>query len=228
LIAGDRTASVEKPSNTIPAGKGGRKRAAAVEKEEEDIAMEDAPATAAAVSPIAKQKAARGRPKKIAVAIATPEPAPSGPRRGRKPGSKKTKPEAVEEEVSEIPETQQPDAMHNGLDEDDDHDDLADPPAPPSSERAETGRSNAPVPRSVSKRRASMPSSEPGDPALRRRLGEITQKYESLELRYRDLKEIAVKEAERNFDRLRKQSEEKSKRKSPSSHLISTRPRYPY
>lgn len=48
------------------------------------------------------------------------------------------------------------------------------------------------------------------DPELRRKLGELTQKYEALELKYRDLREVAVKEAERNFDRLRKQSEERT------------------
>ncbi|KAK3503064.1 chromosome segregation protein Csm1/Pcs1-domain-containing protein [Neurospora crassa] len=48
------------------------------------------------------------------------------------------------------------------------------------------------------------------DPELRRKLGELTQKYEALELKYKDLREVAVKEAERNFDRLRKQSEERT------------------
>ncbi|KAH6899066.1 chromosome segregation protein Csm1/Pcs1-domain-containing protein [Thelonectria olida] len=48
------------------------------------------------------------------------------------------------------------------------------------------------------------------DVSLRRRLGDMTKKYESLEARHRDLREVGVKEAERNFDRLRKQAEERT------------------
>lgn len=43
---------------------------------------------------------------------------------------------------------------------------------------------------------------------LRRRLGELTKRYESLENRHKDLREVGIKEAERNYDRLKKQSEE--------------------
>jgi hypothetical protein len=46
---------------------------------------------------------------------------------------------------------------------------------------------------------------------LRRKLGEVTKKYENLHLKYQDLREIGLKEAERNFERLKKQSEEKTK-----------------
>jgi hypothetical protein len=48
------------------------------------------------------------------------------------------------------------------------------------------------------------------DVSLRRRLGDLTKKYENLEMRHRDLREVGVKEAERNFDRLRKQSEKQT------------------
>ena len=50
-----------------------------------------------------------------------------------------------------------------------------------------------------------------GDPAIRRKLGDLTQKFESLDLKYRHLREVGVKEAEANFEKLRKQSEEKAK-----------------
>ncbi|KJR84710.1 MAM1 protein [Sporothrix schenckii 1099-18] len=49
------------------------------------------------------------------------------------------------------------------------------------------------------------------DASVRRRLGELTKKYDALEARYRDLKEIGVKEAERNFDRLKKQGDDRAK-----------------
>lgn len=52
------------------------------------------------------------------------------------------------------------------------------------------------------------------DASVRRRLGELTKKHDTLEARYRDLKEIGVKEAERNFDRLKKQGEDRAKGRS--------------
>ncbi len=57
---------------------------------------------------------------------------------------------------------------------------------------------------------AGQDASEGGEPALRRRLGEMSRKFESLEQKYRDLREVAVKDAERNFDKLKKQGEEKA------------------
>jgi hypothetical protein len=64
---------------------------------------------------------------------------------------------------------------------------------------------------SVQRRRAGSASdTERNDPALRRKLGEMTKKYESLNVKYQDLREIGLKEAERNFERLKKQSEEKT------------------
>ena len=49
------------------------------------------------------------------------------------------------------------------------------------------------------------------DPATRRKLGELTRKFESIEIKYRNLRDVGVKEAEANFERLRKQSEERTK-----------------
>ncbi|KAI0393512.1 chromosome segregation protein Csm1/Pcs1-domain-containing protein [Xylariaceae sp. FL0594] len=54
---------------------------------------------------------------------------------------------------------------------------------------------------------------------LRRRVGDLSRKCESLEAKYRDLREIGVQEAERNFDRLQKQSEERA---STDKQLIAT------
>jgi hypothetical protein len=65
---------------------------------------------------------------------------------------------------------------------------------------------------SLQQRRAGSASdAERNDPVLRRKLGEVTKKYENLHLKYQDLREIGLKEAERNFERLKKQSEEKTK-----------------
>ncbi|KAI4261162.1 MAG: hypothetical protein L6R42_003632 [Xanthoria sp. 1 TBL-2021] len=50
-----------------------------------------------------------------------------------------------------------------------------------------------------------------GDPALRRKLGEMTKKYESLELKYKKLTDVGIKEAEANFEKLKMSAEAKSK-----------------
>ncbi|EKD19778.1 uncharacterized protein L3040_001877 [Drepanopeziza brunnea f. sp. 'multigermtubi'] len=52
---------------------------------------------------------------------------------------------------------------------------------------------------------------ERGDPSLRRKLGDLTKKYETLNLKYQDLREIGIKEACRNFDSLKKEDESKTK-----------------
>jgi hypothetical protein len=62
---------------------------------------------------------------------------------------------------------------------------------------------------SLQRRRAGSASdTERSDPVLRRKLGEMTKKYDSLSVKYQDLREIGLKEAERNFERLKKQSEQ--------------------
>lgn len=45
------------------------------------------------------------------------------------------------------------------------------------------------------------------DPELRRRLGEITRKCESIDLKYRNLKDVGIHEATSNVERMRKQCE---------------------
>lgn len=45
------------------------------------------------------------------------------------------------------------------------------------------------------------------DPELRRKLGDMTKKYEALEVKFRNLREIGVVEANANFEKIRKQCE---------------------
>jgi hypothetical protein len=45
------------------------------------------------------------------------------------------------------------------------------------------------------------------EPELRRRLGDLTKKYDTLEIRYRNLKEIGIVEANANMEKLKKQCE---------------------
>ena len=49
------------------------------------------------------------------------------------------------------------------------------------------------------------------DPVIRRKLGEMTKKFENLDLKYRNLRDVGIKEAEANFEKLKKQSEERTK-----------------
>ncbi|KAL8966833.1 MAG: hypothetical protein Q9197_005764 [Variospora fuerteventurae] len=50
-----------------------------------------------------------------------------------------------------------------------------------------------------------------GDPALRRKLGEMTKKFENLDMKYKALRDVGIKEAEANFESLKLSSELKSK-----------------
>lgn len=56
-----------------------------------------------------------------------------------------------------------------------------------------------------------------GEPALRRKIGDITRKLEAVDLRYRNLRESRSTEAEANYERLKKQSEANAKGLSISS-----------
>lgn len=52
-----------------------------------------------------------------------------------------------------------------------------------------------------------------GEPALRRKLGEVTKKFENLDLKYRNLKELGTNESQSNFDKLRKSADQRAKGK---------------
>ncbi|KAL9026993.1 MAG: hypothetical protein Q9196_004427 [Gyalolechia fulgens] len=68
-------------------------------------------------------------------------------------------------------------------------------------------------PTAVHRRAGSVSDTERGvgDLAVRRKLGEMTKKFENLDTKYKTLKEIGIKEAEANFDKLKTSSEAKSK-----------------
>ncbi len=55
------------------------------------------------------------------------------------------------------------------------------------------------------RRAGSASDTERGDPNLRRKLGDITRKFENVDLKYRSLKEVGINEANANVDKLRKQ-----------------------
>ena len=59
------------------------------------------------------------------------------------------------------------------------------------------------------------------DPATRRKPGDMTKKFENLDMKYRNLREVGIKEAEANFERLKTTSEAKAKGNTPVSWTLS-------
>lgn len=49
------------------------------------------------------------------------------------------------------------------------------------------------------------------DPAIRRKLGDMAKRFESLDLKYRNLRETGIKEAEANYEKLKRQTDQKAK-----------------
>ncbi|KAK6214438.1 hypothetical protein LQW54_004345 [Pestalotiopsis sp. IQ-011] len=182
----------------------------------------------------AVQPAKRGRKPKAQVA--TP------PMGVEIPETQQAFPEDPTEPEVEILETQ-PAAAYDGLDDSLDEEQVEDLPAyartsvssvqrapqymyPPSALRAQplvpmsTSRMQyQKLPFHTSGRTMSASDGSSADPAIRRQLGDLTRKYENLEAKYRDLRDIGVKEAEINYDRLKKQGEERA---NTANQLIET------
>jgi hypothetical protein len=78
---------------------------------------------------------------------------------------------------------------------------------PPARSHARTGSNNRQD--STFRRRAGSASDTErgGDPNLRRKLGDVTRKFENIDLKYRSLKEVGISEANTNMEKLRKQCE---------------------
>lgn len=71
---------------------------------------------------------------------------------------------------------------------------------------ARTG-SRRPQDATARRRAGSASDTERGDPNLRRKLGDITLKFENIDLKYRNLKEVGIHEATTNAEKMRKQCE---------------------
>lgn len=236
-----RPALAEKSTNaqeSAALGKG-KKRAAPEELDVAEIAQQENENSQVAI----KKPRGRPRGVKAArlsdasedsITEAPSEPAAQPAKRGRKPKVQaqtpptdteipETQPVAEAEPDLEIPETQALDALDDSID----NDRIEDLPpyhrpafssvqrpshhvVPMSASRVQ----HSFVPFSASRRPMAASDSELNDPSLRRRLGDLTRKYENLEAKYRDLREIGVKEAERNYDKLKKQGEERANSKS--------------
>lgn len=122
------------------------------------------------------------------------------------------KPRPVKKEKEIIPETQV-DCMDLDTVQLQEEDELK-----PSVETATRDISNARTkPSMTSRRRAGSASdSERGDPMLRRKLNDVTRKFEEVQLRYDDLRDVGLQEAQENFDRFKGQADERARGKSLS------------
>lgn len=208
----ERQALVDKPTNERAKATRGRKTKKAAEEEPDEEEEEDGAdvlATPPGSDEPARAKGGRGRPRKESVvpeSVQKNDKLGAAKRGGRK-GAVAEEPVPEQEDPSEVPETQADD--HMDIDPED-QDQVEDLPtfsrfsAPPSVHRS----SSYHLPHSASKRPGS--SSFESDPSVRRRLGEMTKKYEALELKYKELRNVAVTEAEKTFDRLKKTSDERN------------------
>jgi hypothetical protein len=85
------------------------------------------------------------------------------------------------------------------------------PLAPQMSSRTRSS-SRQPEPFSRHRRGGSASDTErAGEPALRRKLGDVTRKFENLDLKYRNLKELGSNESQSNFDKLKKATDQRAR-----------------
>ncbi|KAK5119568.1 hypothetical protein LTR85_007396 [Meristemomyces frigidus] len=148
------------------------------------------------------------------------------------------KPKAVKETLGVIPETQ-PDPQHyddieQSVEIEQDTMDVTRVPTPPQAQRfVQRARSTSVQPQPLQPRASARSvSAQPGfppprersgsvsgtererrgaDPELRRKLNEMTKKYETLDLKYQNLQEIGRSNADTNFEKLKRASDQKAK-----------------
>ncbi|KAK7518430.1 chromosome segregation protein Csm1/Pcs1-domain-containing protein [Phyllosticta citriasiana] len=198
------------------AKKPGPKRKALAERPEpngsdtEEVEDFDQPQEPVELAP-AKPKA-RGRPPKAKAAAAVAEPEiPKKPGRGRRAPKKEEEP--VEESIHVIPETQ-PEPDH--MDVEPSIEEIPETQQTEPARRKNTrGRAGSRQPQQSESYRPAASASETekagGDPALRRKLGDMTKKLENLDIKYQTLRNVGMRDAESNFDRLKKSADERAK-----------------
>ncbi|KAI8961598.1 chromosome segregation protein Csm1/Pcs1-domain-containing protein [Daldinia sp. FL1419] len=188
-------------SDAKPKGARGRPRASKAPK----LSKDDDVSTIDQSESVARPPGKRGRKPKTHI-----ETLPEEPEIAEIP---ETQPVPVEDE---IPETQAVETTGFSLEEDDQMEDL-----PPHNHHgfSSVQRIQSHNIFGISQRAVPASDSELHESSMRRRIGDLSRKYENLEAKYRDLREIGVKEAERNYDRLKKQTEERA---NTANQLIDT------
>lgn len=158
------------------------------------------------------------------------------PKRAKTANTKKSRATATTvrskrvEPLSVIPETQQdPNDVSQSIEQDDM--DIAAAPTPPRAmpvyQRARSTSVQPLLPRASARSLSAQPYPPPrersgsvsdtarerrgGDPELRRKLNDVTKKYENLSMKYQSLQDVGQGEAETNFEKLKRASDEKAK-----------------
>jgi len=211
-----RTVAVREEEEVAPAkpAKRGRKAKAAVEEE----VSAEAPAEPARGR--GGRKAATATQLELVEAAPAAKAAPRATAAGRKARTAKNVP--VVEPTKVIPETQpEPMEIEPAVlameDEVDEVDEVAAPTPRPAARTANRALSaSKPRPAPAAHRRAGSASDTErdrggSDPALRRKLGDMTKKFENLDMKYRNLREVGTKDAESNFEKLKRTSDERCK-----------------
>ncbi|KAH7071055.1 hypothetical protein FB567DRAFT_564679 [Paraphoma chrysanthemicola] len=189
----------DEQEEVAPAKTTKRGRPAKEQKPEEDVAQVAAPAKRGR-KPATKELAEKKEPKSKTTAR-----------------SKTTKRAAAAHEEPEpmtIPETQpEPDLDPMDVEDSIEVDEIPEsmpPPPRPTARRAQAQPSRARQ-TSAGARRAGSASDSERDPALRRKVGDLTRKLESMTVKYETLKEAATSGKESNFDQLKKRTEQTAK-----------------
>ncbi|KAK2626384.1 hypothetical protein QTJ16_004646 [Diplocarpon rosae] len=134
------------------------------------------------------------------------------------PAAKKRGPAHEQKPAEPSPEKMIPETQCEEMDVDVETDEAVEdepehaPASKPARTQPRTHSDYRPRQPSTQRRRAGSASdTERSDPTLRRKLGEMTKKYETLNLKYQDLRQIGIKEAAMNFDALRKERDSEKK-----------------
>ncbi|KAK8160096.1 chromosome segregation protein Csm1/Pcs1-domain-containing protein [Phyllosticta citribraziliensis] len=160
-----------------------------------------------AAEPAPTKPKARGRPPKAKTAAAAAEPeVPKKPTRGRRAPKKEE--ETVEESIHFIPETQ-PEPDHMDVEPSIEEVPETQQPEPARRQNARGQPQNSMPGRPAAS--ASDTEKTGGGPALRRKLGDMTKKLENLDLKYQNLRDVGMRDADSNFDRLKSSANERSK-----------------
>ncbi|KAF1809249.1 hypothetical protein P152DRAFT_167235 [Eremomyces bilateralis CBS 781.70] len=199
------------------------------EVDEFDAAVEDVSLVEIPMPPVEAVKPAKGKAGKTRAPSRSRARAtiPAHERNGRPAPRKKGRQEVIveepEEDVEESVEEEEQ-AMAMEVDEPVKEEEEAMVPVPvpvrtalrpiPSATASARTRSTSrqPQPLGMGWRGGSFSDTErSSDPMLRRRIGELTKKMESLELKYRNLRVVGMQDAETNFDRLRQGTDQRAK-----------------
>ena len=106
-----------------------------------------------------------------------------------------------------IAETQ----LEQGIDSEEDVHEIREPVHRPRQSGTVCAASRRPQDATYRRRAGSVSDTERCDPNLRRKLGDITLKFENIDLKYRNLKDVGVHEATANAEKMRKQCEATTK-----------------